>query len=230
MTRSHSDPGEKRPFCVVPVRALADRRLKITELRILMGLGHYANRAGVCWPSMKTLSEITGIGDSDIAKSIPKLLELGYMRQLQPNDYDQKKGVWGYSNRYQVLWRGDEPAPTYEEVKDANLMQPHDVRDPVEGSGARGTPEENVHTDTQCRALSRAWSAAVEQLAGALPPAPPSTVLASLVADGVQPDDVAATTRRLVLVATAQRRGLPSFLEVAEACRTNPKRPDGVCT
>lgn len=230
MMRSHSDPGEKRPFCVVPVRALADRRLKITELRILMGLGHYANRAGVCWPSMKTLSEITGIGDSDIAKSIPKLLELGYMRQLQPNDYDQKKGVWGYSNRYQVLWRGDEPAPTYEEVKDANLMQPHDVRDPVEGSGARGTPEENVHTDTQCRALSRAWSAAVEQLAGALPPTPPATVLASLVADGVQPDDVATTTRRLVLVATAQRRGLPSFLEVAEACRTKPKRPDGVCT
>jgi len=230
MMRSHSEPGEKRPFCVVPVRALADRQLKITELRILMGLGHYANRAGVCWPSMKTLSEITGIGDSDIAKSIPKLLERGYIRQLQPNDYDQKKGPWGYSNRYQVLWRGDEPAPTYEEVKDANLMQPHDVRDPVEGSGARGTPDENVQTDERCRALSRAWSAAVEQMTGSLPPGPPTTVLVNLVADGAQADDLAATTRRLILAATAQRRGLPTFLEVAEAVRTNLKRPDEVCT
>lgn len=217
--RSLSDqPGEKRPFCVVPVRALADRALKITELRILMGLGHYANRAGVCWPSMKTMSDITGIDASDIAKSLPKLLERGYIRQLQPNDYDQKKGAWGYSNRYQVLWRGDEPAPTYEEVKDANLMQPHDVRDPIEGSGARGADDENVYMHATA-ALGRAWSAAVEQMTGNVPSTPDRVILVNLAADGVTADDLAASTRRLILAATANRRGLPSFLEVAEAAR-----------
>lgn len=217
--RSLSDqPGEKRPFCVVPVRALADKKLKDIDRRVLMALGYFANRAGVCWPSVRNLAATAGVEENTVQAALKRLGEAGYTRLLNPNDYDQRKGQWGHSNRYQVLWSGDDPVPTYEQIRDANLMQPHSDRDETEGSGARGTTDENLYSHATA-ILGRAWSAAVEQLTGNVPAAPERAVLVNLAADGVAPDALAAATRRLILAATANRRGLPSFLEVAEAAR-----------
>jgi hypothetical protein len=197
MTNSRFDaPGEKRPFCVVPVRAAKDRRLKISELRVLMALGHYANRAGVCWPSMKTLGEITSIDPADVLKNVAKLVETGHVRQLNPNDYDQKKGVWGHSNRYQLLWRGDDPVPTWEQVKDANLLQPHEDRDPIEGSGAQGTV---VEDEPRARVIEAAWAAGVERATGTRPSAPPPAAgIVRLLEAGVPPGAVTAETAAMV--------------------------------
>ena len=215
MTTSRSDqPGEKRPFAVVPVRAVKDRRLKISDLRLLVAIGYYANRAGVCWPSMKTLSGDTGIDPSDIAKMVPGLVTLGYLRQLNPNDYDQKKGVWGHSNRYQLLWRGDEPVPTWEQVKDANLLQPEDVREPIEGSGARGTVVQISNHATQ---LAAAWAAALERETGVRPAQqPPVAELAALADAGVPPGALAAEAATLTRERARARLGPPSFALISQ--------------
>lgn len=209
-------PGEKRPFCVVPHRAIKDRRLKMTELRVLMALGYYANRAGVCWPSMKTLGDDAGITDSEVAKAIAKLMEADCIRQLNPNDYDQKKGVWGHSNRYQVLWRGDEPVPTWEEIKDANLMQPHDVRDIVEGSGARGSEEEDAEQGRKADALVAAWQAGVESALGWRPTTSERAAALRLAALGVGPIEVRAAAWESCRERAIKRLGHPSFGRIAE--------------
>lgn len=211
MTSRFDQPGEKRPFCVVPVRAVKDRRLKISELRLLMALGHYANRAGVCWPSMKTLEADTGIGATDIAKMIPTLMATGMLRQLNPNDYDQKKGAWGYSNRYQILWRGDEPVPTYEEVRDANLLQPHDDRDPIEGSGARGTPVDYIDT----RKHVEAFRAGVEAAAGWRPAEVAAGPAMALAEAGIDPVATRRQAEAMTRALAAERRGVPGFAEVS---------------
>lgn len=203
-------PGEKRPFCVVPVRAIKDRRLKISELRVLMALGHYANRAGVCWPSMKTLGEVTGIDASDVLRNIAKLVETGHVRQLNPNDYDQKAGKWGHSNRYQLLWRGDEPVPTWEQVKDANLLQAHGDRDPIEGSGAQGA----VALDQpEARTIEAAWAAGVERATGVRPSSrPPATAVLALLEAGVPPGAVTAETAAMV----RERGAVPAFQAIVD--------------
>lgn len=211
MTSRFDQPGEKRPFCVVPIRAVKDRRLKISELRLLMALGHYANRAGVCWPSMKTLEADTGIGATDIAKMIPTLMAAGMLRQLNPNDYDQKKGAWGYSNRYQILWRGDEPVPTYEEVRDANLLQPHDDRDPIEGSGARGTLVDHIDT----RKHVEAFRAGVEAAAGWRPAEVAAGPAIALAEAGIDPVATRRQAEAMTRALAAERRGVPGFAEVS---------------
>ncbi len=211
MTSRFDQPGEKRPFCVVPIRAVKDRRLKISELRLLMALGHYANRAGVCWPSMKTLEADTGIGATDIAKMIPTLMATGMLRQLNPNDYDQKKGAWGYSNRYQILWQGDEPVPTYEEVRDANLLQPHDDRDPIEGSGARGTLVDHIDT----RKHVEAFRAGVEAAAGWRPAEVAAGPAMALAEAGIDPVATRRQAEAMTRALAAERRGVPGFAEIS---------------
>jgi hypothetical protein len=226
---SHFDvPGEKRPFCVVPIRVAKDRRLKLSDLRLLMALGYYANRAGVCWPSMKTLSEDTGIGDSDIAKMIPSYIEFGILRLLNPNDYDQKPGVWGHSNRYQLLWQGDEPVPTWEQIKDANLMQPHADRDPVEGSGAQGTVEENALAGRHRAAFAAGVEAALGWRIAQVELAPALT----LALAGADPAVTRAETEKMARALAAERRGAPQFAEIAGliAGRVKPQRSLGLNT
>ncbi len=214
MTSRSEEAGEKRPFCVTPHRAIIDRQLKTQELRTLMALGYYANRAGVCWPSLETLSKDTGMDTASLSRAVSKLQELGYIRRLEPNDYNQKKGAWGYSNRYQLMWRGDEPAPTYEQVADANLMQAALDRDaPEEGSGARGPTDEQRH---HMRRLEAAWQAATEAVNGVrlVTPAPAAELLA-LAEAGVDPVALRSAAEAEIRRRTAARLGFPTFQAVA---------------
>lgn len=157
--KSRSEEG-KRPHSVIPVRA--SKLCKLTELKVLVGLGHYANRAGVCWPSMPTLQQTTGVDDGNISRAIQKLVELGLVRRLEPNDFNQKPGAWGMSNRYQILWEGDDPLPTYEQVLNAEVFR--FAAETVEASGAR-EPEDT----TQATRTAAIIASAVERMTGSRP-------------------------------------------------------------
>lgn len=211
----NSDPaGEKRPFSVVPIRAARDRRLKISHLRVLMALGYYANRAGVCWPSLKSLQADTAIDPSTCLTHCQDLVKWGYMRLLEPSAYNQKRGAWGYSNRYQLLWRGDEPAPTWEEVKHSNALQAPDVQELIEGTGARGSEEEKAIA----RRLNEAFLVEVETATGYRPqPSRPSVADHALLDAGITIEQMREATRRIALADIAARRGPPSYQRVSEA-------------
>lgn len=212
MTFRGDVPGEKRPFCVVPVRCLVDKKMKDVERRVLSALGHYANRAGVCWPSIRTLSETSGVDEKTVMAAVPRLIAAGYVRPLNPNDYDQKAGKWGHSHRYQVLWRGDEPAPTYEEVRDANLLQPLDVRDPPpEGSGARGPLIDHANT----RKHVEAFRAGVEAAAGWRPAEVAAGPAIALAEAGIDPVATRRQAEAMTRSLAAERRGAPGFAEVS---------------
>jgi len=224
-----SPSEDKRPFCVVPVRAVASKKLLESDRQVLMALGYYANRAGVCWPSVRSLCDVAGVENQTVQNAIKRLIKAKMIRQLNPNDYDQKAGIWGMSNRYQVLWNEDDPVPTWEQVRDANLLQPMEDRDPVstEGSGVRGT---DADLGQQKRMIA-AYEQAIEAICGVKPPAQPGReeIAARLAADGVEPIAIQQETRRLQLAAVADRRGIVPFSAIAEAC-TNDKRSDEVCT
>lgn len=164
MTKSRSE--EKRPYALVPQRVWKDRRLTNSDIRVLGAMGCYVNRAGVCWPGVKTLQADTDIDAGNISKIIKRIVEFGYVRRLEPNDYDQVAGAWGMSNRYQVLMAGNETLPAYEEMANANLFQvASDQVTTKEGSGARGEPDTTPATN---RTIT-AYESAVERMTGVRP-------------------------------------------------------------
>jgi hypothetical protein len=66
---------------------------------------------------METIQHISGHASrKSVFDAIQRLKSAKYVRQLQPKDYQETKTGWK-SNRYQVLWLGDEPKPTYEDIQ-----------------------------------------------------------------------------------------------------------------
>lgn len=202
MTRSRSEGEGKRPHSVIPVRA--SKLCKLIELKVLVGLGHYANRAGVCWPSLPTLEQTTGVDNGNISRAVQKLIELGLVRKLEPNDYDQKPGAWGMSNRYQVLWEGNDPLPTYEQVLNADVFRFAAETITDEGSGARDLADTSPAT---ARTIA-AFDSAVEAATGVRPAHADRGVATRL--NGQQPAAIGAAVRQLV----AQHGRVPSWREV----------------
>lgn len=112
-----------RRWSVMPARAVGDRSLKERELRVLGSLCVYTNAVGVCWPSMEAICEMTGYSTRQSVHDAMKILtSKKYVRRLQPKDYQETSSGWK-SNRYQVLWDGDEPLPSSEEVDSAKPLQ-----------------------------------------------------------------------------------------------------------
>ena len=121
MTTSLSE--NKRPYSVMPMRAFGDRKLKERELRVLGALCAFVNRAGVCWPSLDTLCSVSGYAErKSILDAMKRLKDGKYVRQLNPKEYQETSSGWK-TNRYQVLWRGDETLPTYEDIHTAKALQ-----------------------------------------------------------------------------------------------------------
>lgn len=226
--RSHFDEaGTKRPFCVVPVRAAGSKVLNETDLRVLIALGYHTNRAGVCWPSVRSLADTAGVEPNTVQASIKRLIKHKMVRQLNPNDYDQREGQWGFSNRYQVMWTPDAPVPTYEEILSANLLQPLADRLPVEteGSGARGTAETILHSHT----LVAAFRQTVERLTGVRPVDVSLPVALDLAEAGATVAEIIELTEQIQRRLIADRRGVVTLIEVQQG-RTNTKRSLGICT
>lgn len=163
--KSHFDEN-KRPWSVMPMRAFSDKELKERDLRVLGALCSFTNRAGVCWPSMETLCNVSGYKErKSVHDAMKRLKARKYVRQLHSKDYQKAQSGWK-TNRYQVLWDGDEPLPTYEDIHIAKPLQLRSDQEdaPVEEKGSmRG---EEPYKDTQAGELCRSFLGAVQQATG----------------------------------------------------------------
>lgn len=195
-TKSLSEPQVKRPYAIVPHRCYADKRLGRNELNVLGTLGYHVNRAGVCWPSQVLIAEESGLTHDQVRLSLKKLMQAGYVRRLEPAD-DQQRGVWGPSDRYQVLWQGDEPVPAWEEIRRNGGFNP--PADATEDVGVEG------EDDALIRALTHAHAALVEAAVGVRPsPSAERAEAARLAAAGLEPAAVRSAT---IDALAAARRG-----------------------
>jgi hypothetical protein len=210
MTSRSEQP--KRPWAAIAIRATRDKKLRETDRKVLIGLGYFANRAGVCWPSLKTLEAETGLTEKTIMTAIDLLVTAGYVRRLTPGMFKQRRGAWGFSNRYQLLWGGDEKVPTYEEVLQANLLQDPADQIPAEGSHAQGQWAEN---STLTHKLLAAWASGYSQATGS--PAPPVPVVWAqrMAAAGVKPAWFQAYVAETIGTAGRLNTQLPSFQTLA---------------
>jgi len=231
MTLSLSE--NKRPWSVMPMRAFVDRQLKDRELRVLGALCSFTNRAGVCWPSMVTLCEVSGFKErKSIHEALKVLKRRKYVRQLQSKDYQETISGWK-SNRYQVLWDGDEPLPTWEEIHIAKPLQLVRDQDEVpEETGGLGDGQLTTHnrraigqpdpelTEIQLTAdaICHAYIRAVMQATGQVRLFDNEITQARrLAVEGHKPADVMAATLNVCDKALERRAGVPALADVARA-------------
>ena len=156
----------KRPWSVMPMRALSDKQLKERELRVLGAVCSFTNRAGVCWPSLDTLCDVSGYKErKSVLDGMKRLKARKYVRQLNPKDYQETSSGWK-TNRYQVLWDGDEPLPTYEQIHTAKPLQLRADQEDDASKDIGGLGDGNVVADAQASALCHAFIRAVQQATG----------------------------------------------------------------
>ena len=209
-----------RRWSVMPARAVGDRELKERELRVLGALCIFANRAGVCWPAMETLCDITGFATrQSIHDALKVLKRRKYVRRLQPKDYQETSSGWS-SNRYQVLWDGDEPLPTYEDIDNAKPLQVRADDDAQDTNviGGVGDGQVNTHTTDQpeASAIAHAYIRAVQQATGQVRLYDNEIAHARrLAVAGYTAADVSAATLNVCDAAIERRAGVPSLYDVA---------------
>lgn len=210
-----------RKWSVMPARATGDKELKERELRVLMALCIHTNAAGVCWPSMDAMCAVTGFATRQSIHDAMKILKRKrYVRQLKPKDYQETATGWK-SNRYQVLWDGDEALPTYEQVDSAKPLQLRrdDEMEDAKETGGLGDLQSVSHTpdDPVAAAITHTYISAVQQATGQVRMYDNEIAHARrLSAAGFTAADVRAATLNVCDAALERRAGVPSLYDVAQ--------------
>lgn len=73
---------DQRAFSVVPLRAARDERLTAGDIRALVILCSYANRAGLTWVSQKRIGQDLNVTRQAIGKHMKRLRECGYIKTV----------------------------------------------------------------------------------------------------------------------------------------------------
>lgn len=208
-----SDIG-KWPWSIVPSRAFGDKRLKDADRRVLGALCAFVNRAGVCWPALATIKDISGHAtNKSVFDAIQRLKEAKYVRQLRPKDYQETRSGWK-SNRYQVLWLGDEPKPTMEDINTARKLQlasdDGPIKEEIGGAGVETALNTLSHT------LAHAYARAVQSRTGQVRNVASEINHARRLAlSNISIEQVRAATVQACDQALARRAGVPSLADVA---------------
>jgi predicted ArsR family transcriptional regulator len=74
---------DQRKVCVMPIRAVFDKRMSHGGLQALAALCAYCNRAGITWVSQTRLAQDLGISQQAVAKQFKQLRELGYLETIR---------------------------------------------------------------------------------------------------------------------------------------------------
>ncbi len=158
-------PVDLRNWAVVPARSVGDKRLSHNDRLVLLGLGLYTNAAGVCWPTHETLQRPTRLGRAAVMAAIKRLEAHGYVRPLKPEYFARQKSKW-LTNRYQVLWRGKDPLPKLEELRDARLYNTGEDPDEDRAAQAEIAPTaqdkpDRTYTEEEVRRIAAMWNRAL---------------------------------------------------------------------
>jgi hypothetical protein len=87
-------------FCIIPARALADKRLNRTDIMVLNALGMFGDKEGWSFPSIGTIAQLIEAHRTSVSKAITNLAACGYVevRRQYRDDGSQT------SNEYRILF------------------------------------------------------------------------------------------------------------------------------
>jgi len=91
-------------FCIIPARALGDKRITRNDIMVLNALGMYGDKDGWSFPAIGTIAELINAHRVSVSKSISNLVACGYV-ESRPRRRDDGGQT---SNEYRILF--DQPS------------------------------------------------------------------------------------------------------------------------
>ena len=101
--RQKEQAPDQRQFCVVPIRAITDRRLTGMEMRVLMLYCSYSNRSGLTWVGQQRLATQLGVSKMRVCTLTTALINKGYIKVVYQGFRGER------ADTRQVIYKGDLP-------------------------------------------------------------------------------------------------------------------------
>lgn len=136
---------DKRSFCVIPWRAIADKRLTPHQLKTLAAIASFCNKAGITWVSLQRVGQDLGVTKQAVSKHYRILINLGYIRIINKGF----KGVRG--NTIQIIF--DDSLTVEDTIARASIGTTEDLRAPYirERQEREAMREQEIITEAQAR-------------------------------------------------------------------------------
>ena len=112
---NHRGKPSGRKYSIIPARAVTMSELSPNDLLLLATFGLFTSRQGVTHPTIETITNLSGLGATQVIASTRRLVNAGLVRKLLPKWYPGQQSNWP-TNRYQVLYLPDDPIPTEDEL------------------------------------------------------------------------------------------------------------------
>jgi len=80
-------PPDRRKVAVLPIKAVADKRVTDGMFRTLAVLCSYCNRAGITWVSTERMGKDMGVTKQAISKQLVKLQKVGYVQIVRKHSW-----------------------------------------------------------------------------------------------------------------------------------------------
>jgi len=110
-------------FSRVPAKA-ARAKLSQTDWAVLHAIGLHADKAGIAFPSMARISEITGIARNNIPRSIARLEERGLLRRKR---VPKSGGGWQVSH-YELIFEPLGDVMPHDDIPPEDIMPDDDTQ------------------------------------------------------------------------------------------------------
>lgn len=130
------------PFSMVPYGLIEDERCGVYHIALFTALARFANyKTGECWPSMPTLSVLTGMSERKMRDVVADLVEWGWMSVIRRKG-DDGRNLSNYYRLHNSSGTGSE-------------NRRHDVPGPAEQDAGKREPLEREPKNYNTRANSK---------------------------------------------------------------------------
>jgi hypothetical protein len=102
-------PKERGRFGRIPDYVARISDLSGADFRVLIALATFADKKGICFPSLATLAQKTGIERKNIPRSLAKLERLKVIARMWRPNTSNAYGIYGLLDPASVLDAEDRP-------------------------------------------------------------------------------------------------------------------------
>src|ERR1700730_4823861 len=162
-------------FARIPLRAVTEPGLTLTDLRVLIVIAWHANKERLAWPSLTTIATLARTTEHKVTVSTKKLETKRLLRQHRPG------AKHGWANVYEILLGDPEPPPKSDSAKsdsasldgepppnsDSRTEDSEQKESPTSRAGARG---EGSFSNDLGRGLANAYRVIPDAEAKQRPP------------------------------------------------------------
>jgi hypothetical protein len=145
-------------WCRASTAANADKRLRAGAIRVLNGLGRFADEFGYCFPSVETIAAACAMSERQVRYHLRTLEQFGYI-EIDPR-LRSKAGGSG-SNGYQLLFPPPPPLPGRAPTSDMQPIAARDVQ-PIAGRRAEHDQVAADNTPPTCKPASHELQSSVD--------------------------------------------------------------------